>query len=143
MLLSSFRLRSCFITRFFAEQSVRHTVKNHNNPEVVCLLVAKTQVIGKTSKGLRNYRPQTKFGARCYPSMHCRWYQSMPCSRSLGERCLLQGGLLLGAFLLQGGLLLGGLLLGGLLLGRVPGGDPTRWLLLRVARILLECILFF
>ena len=27
----------------------------------------------------------------CYPSMHCRWYPSMPCSRG-GRGCLLPGG---------------------------------------------------
>ena len=26
-------------------------------------------------------------GAGCYPSMHCRWYSSMPCSRSPGGVC--------------------------------------------------------
>ena len=25
------------------------------------------------------------WGGGCYPSMHCRWYPSMPCSRSPGE----------------------------------------------------------
>ena len=51
-------------------------------------------------------------GGRVYPSMHCRWYLSMPCSRSPGDAipaCLAAG--------LQGGLLLGDLLGGSLLLG--------------------------
>ena len=53
----------------------------------------------------------------CYPSMHCRWYPSLPC---MG---------------------------GGSALGRVsaPGGvawwRPPGWLLLRAVLILLECIL--
>ena len=47
------------------------------------------------------YRPQTKFAkvmflhmsvilsmGGWYPSMHCRWYLSMPCSRSLGGACI-------------------------------------------------------
>ena len=50
------------------------------------------------------YRPQTKFakvmflyvsvilsgGGRGYPSMHCRWYPSMPCSRSPGGGGVIQ-----------------------------------------------------
>ena len=62
------------------------------------------------------------FTGGCYPSMHCRWYPSMPCSRSWGDRGLqdhTQGGSLGGS--VQGGCLLpggGGPALGGLL----PGG---------------------
>ena len=42
----------------------------------------------------------------------------------------------------RGGLVPGGCLLrGGACSGGAPGGDPPRWLLLRVVRILLECIL--
>ena len=69
----------------------------------------------------------------CYPSMHCRWYPSMPCSRGCAiPACLAAGwgGLLRGG-LLQGGCLLwwsgrsarGGLLLGGPASGGC--GDPT------------------
>ena len=55
-----------------------------------------------------NYRPQrscegyvftrvcqsfcSQGGEVCYPSMHCRWYPSMPCSRGMcSGGCLLQG----------------------------------------------------
>ena len=56
----------------------------------------------------------------CYPSMHCRWYPSMPCSRGVcsggsapgggpaPRGCLLQRCLLLGGACSRGGLLLGG-----------------------------------
>ena len=47
-----------------------------------------------------------------YPSMHCRWYRSMPCNRSRG-----------GVPATRGYLLLEGLLLGGCLL--LGDGDPT------------------
>ena len=91
----------------------------------------------------------------CYPSMHCRWYPSMPCSRSLGG-CLLQVG---GGACSQGGLLPGGacswgmpaptgwgaacfgggcLLPGGVCVWRPP---QSRRLLLQMVCILLECIL--
>ena len=48
----------------------------------------------------------------CYPSMHCRWYPSMPCSRSPGG-CLLWGvsaprGCVCSMGVLQGGCLLMG-----------------------------------
>ena len=67
------------------------------------------------------------FTGGCYPSMHCRWYPSMPrgvCS--------------------QGGAHSGGdLLLGGACSVGGGGGDPPegRRLLVRTLRILLECIL--
>ena len=80
------------------------------------------------------YRPQTKFGVRlyfytclsfcsrgggwCYPSIHCRWYPNMPCSR---VGCGVPGpvggwsggvpgprGVCSWGFLVPGGLLLGG-----------------------------------
>ena len=85
-------------------------------------------------------------GEGCYPSMHCRWYPSMPCSRG----CLLRGAA--GGAPAPGGMPApGGCLLQG---GLLPGvcacsrcvcvcGDPpeSRWLLLRTVRILRECIL--
>ena len=56
-----------------------------------------------------NYRSQRSWGkvmflhvcvilftGGCYPSMHCRWYPSMPCSRSPGG-CMVPGGLLRGS----------------------------------------------
>ena len=59
----------------------------------------------------------------CYPSMHCRWYPSMPCSRgSAPGGCLLRGG--------------------GVPASEEVCGDPpseSRRLLLRTERILLEC----
>ena len=55
-------------------------------------------------------------GGGCYPSMHCRWYPSMPCSRSLGG--LVPGGACSGG----GGLLWGGLLGGGC---ACSGGVPA------------------
>ena len=60
-----------------------------------------------------------------YPSMPCKWYPSMPCSRSLGGVCS------------RGVPALGGSASGG------GCGDPpeSRWLLLRMLRIQLECIL--
>ena len=49
---------------------------------------------------------------RCYPSMHCRWYPSMPCSRSPGGSapggCLLQGVCSGGVCSWEGGCLLRG-----------------------------------
>ena len=77
----------------------------------------------------------------CYTSMHCRWYASMPCSRSprggaCSSRCLL-GGCLLGGCLLQGGSAPRGCLLWGV--WRPP--CKSRRLLLRTVRILLECTL--
>ena len=98
-------------------------------------------------------------GGGWYPSMHCRWYPNMPCSRSPGSgipaflagfQAHTQGGSL-GVWpggspgphprgcLLQGGLLQEGCLLRGYLFR--GGGDPPWWLLLRVVRIPLECIL--
>ena len=64
----------------------------------------------------------------CYPSMHCRWYPSMPCTRSPGG-CLFLGGLLLGGLFPGGCLLPGGVpcLRGcGLLLW--PSGLVAFWL---------------
>ena len=81
-------------------------------------------------------------GGGCYPSMHCRWYPSMPCSRSLG-------GLVPGVPA-PGGSVLGEVCSGGgcACSGGVPapeGGVETppesRLLLLRTVHILLECIL--
>ena len=123
------------------------------------------------------YRPQTKFAkvmflhvsvilstGGCYLSIHCRWYPSMPCSRSPGggspgpqPRGKLRGsgpgpqprGKLKGSGLGVGVVCPRGR-------GRVPapgvsawgvsaleGGvwRPPRQLLLRAVRILLECIL--
>ena len=104
-------------------------------------------------------------GGMCHRSMHCRWYPSMPCSRSRGGGvlyqhalqvvcqhtlqqvskggCLLQqvpawGGCLLGQCLLQGDLLPGDACSGGV--WRPPCPESRR-LLLRTVRILLECIL--
>ena len=75
---------------------------------------------------------QVSKGGVCYPSMHCRWYHSMPCSRSPGGGLLLGGG--------SGAWSRGGLLWGeGMCLVETPSGR----LLLRAVRILLECILVF
>ena len=113
------------------------------------------------------YRPQTKFakvmflhvsvcpwGGWWYPGMHCRWYLSMPCSRSPGEggipACLAgfqahtQGG---SWGVWPGGLqahTLGGSPgphLGGVCVSQHALRQTPRWLLLRTIRILLECIL--
>ena len=70
----------------------------------------------------------------CYPSMHCRWYPSMPCSRSGGcypsMHCKWYPNMLCSRT--PGG-------------GSAPGGclveTPLGQLLLQVVRILLECIL--
>ena len=87
-------------------------------------------------------------GRGCYPSMHCRWYPIMPCSRSPGVCVLSQHALqVVSQHALQqvsrgwapargGGSAPGGLLLGGCLVETPPGR-----LLLRAVRILLECIL--
>ena len=96
-------------------------------------------------------------GGWWYPSMHCRWFPSMPGRRSPGggggipaclagfqahtQRGSLRGswgawswrGLLPGEVCSQGGTWSWG----------VRGGDPPGWLLLRVVRILLECILVY
>ena len=79
----------------------------------------------------------------CYPSMHCRWYPSMPC-----RGCLLLGDLLpgRGCACSRGACSWGG---GWVCSGGVPapGGScletppESRRLLLRTVRILLECIL--
>ena len=69
-------------------------------------------------------------GGWCYPSMHCRWYPSMPCSRSPGRGACSWGG-----SAPKG--------------GSAPGGSAPRgawWRpplgqLLRAVHILLECIL--
>ena len=71
-------------------------------------------------------------GGVCYPSMHCRWYPSMPCSRSPGGclflGCLLGGCLLSGfvcfwgVYLLWGCLLPGGCLFWGCGLLLWPSG---------------------
>ena len=78
-------------------------------------------------------------GGVCYPSMHCRWYPSMPCSRGVcswgGGGCLLQGDACSRGQVCSWGVptLGGGLLLGGGVMpapGRVPApggcGDPPR-----------------
>ena len=81
-------------------------------------------------------------GRGVYPSMHCRWYLSMPCSRSPGDAipaciaggipaCLTAG--------LQGGLLLGDLLGGGCLVEDKPPGR----LLLRAVLSYWNAFLFY
>ena len=88
-------------------------------------------------------------GGGGYPSMHCRWYTSMPCSRSWG----VEGDLVQVQAHSHGGSW-GGSGLGGCLAGGVPapGGacsrgclveTPTLRLLLRAVRILLECTLVY
>ena len=57
----------------------------------------------------------------CYPSMHCRWYPSMPCSRSPGGVPGLGGAW-------SGGCLVWGVPgLGGAWSGGVPGGVACSW----------------
>ena len=76
----------------------------------------------------------------CYPSMHWRWYPSIPCSRGGAILACIAGGI--PACLAAGGVCSRGLLRGGGSAPRgVPGGDPPGRLLLRAVRILLECIL--
>ena len=88
-------------------------------------------------------------GGGGYPSIHCRWYPSMPCSKGVcypsmpcsrggawsGEGLLPGGGLLLGGVYSQGGSAGGGR---GCLVETSPG-----LLLLWAVHILLECILVF
>ena len=62
-----------------------------------CLLIASCNRPQNLLEPCFNYRPQRSWGkvmflqvsvilstGGCYPSMHCRWYPSMPCSRSPG-----------------------------------------------------------
>ena len=108
--------------------------KVHYRPQRSCEGYVFTRVCDSVHKG-----------GGCYPSMHCRWYPSMPCSRSPGGgmsasggvpalgRCLFWGGACSGAgCLLQGCACFGGAM-------KTP--HKSRWLLLRTVRILLECIL--
>ena len=95
-----------------------------------------------------------------YPSMPCRWYPSIPCSRSLGGGgvcypsmpCRWYPSMLFNRSPV--GAAPGGLLWGGGGVGLLPGGLLQGWggacsrgdgddrrLLLRTVRILLECIL--
>ena len=101
-------------------------------------------------------------GGGYYPSMHCRWYRSMPCSGGVcSQGCLLPGGwgcllwgvcsggcvCLLGGVCSQGVCSrgvpapgVGGACSRALLLG-VENPPGSRRLLLRTVRILLKCIL--
>ena len=72
----------------------------------------------------------------CYPSIHCRWYPSMPFSRGCGIPACIAGGI--PACLAEGGCLLQGVCSRGM--WRPPAPESRR-LLLRMVRILLECIL--
>ena len=83
----------------------------------------------------------------CYPSMHCRWYPCMPCSRGVCSRRVPDPGGCSGGMTApgvpapEGGLLWGMPAPGGCL---SQGGDPppkSRRLLLQMVRILLECII--
>ena len=93
-------------------------------------------------------------GGVCYPSMHCRWYPSMPCSRgACSGGCLLRGvpasgGACFGGVPAPGGCLLGRVCSlkgacwgGGCLLRGMWRPPDSRRLLLRTVRIPLECIL--
>ena len=104
---------------------------SHRN-SFLCFLPSATKL-----RRLCFYRCLSVHRGGWYPSMLCRWYPSMPCSRSPGG-CLLRGGCLLwaGACSMGGAAPWGCLLQGG-------GDPPSRRLLLRTVRILLECILVF
>ena len=92
-----------------------------------------------------------------YPSMHCRWYPNMPCSRSPGGRRGISACLAGFQAHTQGGSgrrrvsrttpkgeVEGDLARGwGYILWGGVCRDPPWWLLLRAVRILLECILVF
>ena len=104
-----------------------------------------------------------RVGDGWYPSIHCRWYPSMPCSRrvcypsmhcSRGDVCypsiscswgvpapwvgVCSRGVCSGEWVSAWS---GGVYCHGGLLPEVPGGEPPGRLLLRAVRILLECIL--
>ena len=100
--------------------------KVHYRPQRSCEGYAFTRVCDSVHRG------------GCYPSMHCRWYPSMPCSRSQGGHVCSQGVPALGRCLLWGSACSRGCAC-----FRWGHEDPpkSRWLLLRTVRILLECIL--
>ena len=103
------------------------------------VIFSQASVILSTGGGI----PACLAAGGCYPSMHCRWYSSMPCSRGVLSQHALQQGKpaprgvpgLVGAW--SGGVCYRRVCSK----GGVPGGEPPKRPLLRAVCILLECIL--
>ena len=91
--LTSYLKERSHITKFspifYLKISARYSASYCYCPQRSCEGYVFTRVCDSVHRGV------------CYPSMHCRWHPSMPCSRSPGRVC--SGGVCSGGCLLQEG----------------------------------------